>query len=110
MSKDVEYYVRRCSTCEQAKSHSWPLGLYIPLPVPQGPWEDVSLDFITGLPRTQRHKDSIMVVVDLFSKRAYFIACHTTNDASFIANLYFKEIVRLHGIPRNMVSDRTPSS
>ena len=106
MSKDVEHYVKRCSTCQQAKSHSRPQGLYTPLPIPQGPWEDVSLDFITGLPRTQRHKDSIMVVVDRFSKMAHFISCHTTNDASSIANLYFKEVVRLHGIPRSMVSDR----
>ena len=106
MSKDVEHFVRRCSTCQLTKSHLWPQGLYSPLPVPHGPWEDVSLDFITGLPRTQRHKESIMVVVDSFSKIAHFVACHTTNDASHVANLYFKEIVRLHGLPRSMVSDR----
>jgi len=54
----------------------------------------------------ERHKDSIMVVVDRFSKMAHFVACHTINDASYIANLYFKEIVHLHGIPRSMVLDR----
>ena len=106
MAKDVEHLVRRCSVCQLAKSHLRPQGLYSPLPVPHGPWEDVSLDFITGLPKTQRQKDSIMVVVDRFSKMAHFVACHTTNDASHVSNLYFKEIVRLHGIPRSMVSDR----
>ena len=103
MSRDVEHLIKRCSTCQLAKDHIRPQGLYTPLPVPQGPWEDVSLDFITGLPRTQRHKDSIMVVVDRFSKMAHFVACHATFDASEVANLYFKEIVRLHGIPRSMV-------
>jgi len=58
-----------------------------------------------GLPRTQRHQDSIMVVVDRFSKMAHFMACHTTFDATQVANLYFKDIVRLHGIPRSMVFD-----
>jgi len=106
MSKDVEHFVKRCSTCQMAKSHILPHDLYSPLPVPLAPWEDVNLDFITGLPRAQRHKDSIMVVVDRFSKMAHFISCHTTHDASQIAHVYFKEVVTLHGFPKSMVSYR----
>uniref|UniRef100_A0A6N2MUI5 Integrase catalytic domain-containing protein n=1 Tax=Salix viminalis TaxID=40686 RepID=A0A6N2MUI5_SALVM len=64
MVKDVTRHVERCGTCHRAKSHAQNTGLYTPLPVPAALWEDVSMDFIVGLPRTQRNKDSIMVVVD----------------------------------------------
>ncbi|GKA14810.1 transposon ty3-I gag-pol polyprotein [Tanacetum coccineum] len=82
----------------------------MPLPVPVTPWEEISLDFIIGLPRIQRQKYSIMVVVDRFSKIAHFIACHTTYDAVQVANLYFKEIIRLHGIPRSMWEELLPQA
>jgi len=79
-------------------------GLYSPLSITQAFWEDVSLDFITDLPKTQKNKASIVVADQFFN--ATFIPCHTTFDATQVANLLFKEIVRLHGIPKSMILDK----
>ena len=107
MKRDVEIACARCITCRQAKSRVLSHGLYTSLPVPSAPWVHISMDFVLSLmPRSRNSRDSIFVVVDRFSKMAHFIYCHKTNDATHIANLFFREIVWLHGVPKSIVSDR----
>lgn len=106
MKKDVQKFCEHCIVCKKAKSKVKPHGLYTPLPIPEYPWIDLSMDFVLGLPKTSNGRDSIFVVVDRFSKMAHFIPCKKVDDASHVADLFFKEIVRLHGLPRSIVSDR----
>ena len=72
MEKNVTRFIQRCRTCHIAKSHSKNLGLYTTLPVAKAHWEGADMDFMLGLPRSSKNKDSIMVVVDRFSKMVYF--------------------------------------
>ena len=106
MRSDMERYMMRCEICHKTKSCLNPHGLYTPLSTSNTPWEDISMDFVLGLPWTKRGSDSVFVVVDRFRKMAHFIPCHKSDDASHIADLLFREVVRLHGVPRTIVSDR----
>ena len=82
MSKDMQDILRRCATCQMAKSYSFPQGSYTPLPAPTFPTVDVNVDFILGFPKTQRKKDFIFMMVDRVFKMAHFISYYKTNDAT----------------------------
>ena len=96
----------RYITCRHAKSKVKPHGLYTLLLVPKKHWVDISIDFILGLPRSRKGRDSIFVVVNRFSKMTHFIVCHKTDDTTNIVDLFFREVIRLHGVPRNILFDQ----
>jgi hypothetical protein len=76
------------------------------LPIPAWKWEDISMDFITGLPKTSRGFDSIWVIMDRLTKSAHFIPVETNYRASRYAEIYVARIMSLHGIPKTIVTDR----
>jgi hypothetical protein len=107
MKREIAQYVSECDTCQRIKaSHLKSAGALQPLSIPSWKWDDISMDFIVGLPNTSRHHDSIWVIVDRLTKVAHFLPVHTTDKAQKYAELYIDQIVCLHGLPRTIVSDR----
>jgi hypothetical protein len=107
MKVDIAKYVAKCDTFHWMKaSHLKSTGVLQPLSIPMWKWDDISMDFIVGLPLTARKKDSIWVIVDKLTKTSHFIAVHTTYSLQQYAELYMNQIVRLHGIPKTIISDR----
>ncbi|WVZ58668.1 hypothetical protein U9M48_008910 [Paspalum notatum var. saurae] len=107
MKRAVAEYVAVCDTCQRVKAeHQRPAGLLQPLKVPEWKWEEITMDFIVGLPRTQKGYNSIWVVVDRLTKVAHFIPVNTTYSGARLAELYISRIVCLHGVPKKIISDR----
>ncbi|KZV57841.1 hypothetical protein F511_03410 [Dorcoceras hygrometricum] len=106
MEQDVERYVKTCLVCQLDKSErTKEAGLLQPLPIPERPWQSVSMDFILGFPKVGGMA-SILVVVDRFSKYAVFIAAPKVCTAEHAAELFFKNVIKYFGIPQDIVSDR----
>ncbi|CAL2250755.1 unnamed protein product [Prunus armeniaca] len=109
MKGDIAKYVSRCLICQQVKAERQkPSGLMQPLPIPEWKWERIAMDFVFKLPRTSKGHDGIWVIVDRLTKSAHFLPIKETYPLTRLAKLFVDEIVRLHGAPVSIVSDRDP--
>jgi hypothetical protein len=107
MKGDVAKFVAQCNIFQRVKiEHQKPSGLLQLLPIPEWKWEDKSMNFINGLPRTPKGNDSVWVIVDRLTKVVHFIPVRTTYGRDKLAKLYIDNILKLHGVPKSIVSDR----
>ena len=109
MKRDISELVTKCLVCQRVKAeHQVPSGLLQPIRIPEWKWDRITMDFVVGLPLTGRKHDSVWVVVDRLTKSAHFLPVRTDYSLDKLAELYIKEIVRLHGIPISIISDQDP--
>ena len=109
MKRDIASYIRRYEVCQQVKAeYRRPGGLLQPLPIPKWKWEHIAMDMMTSLLRTPRSHDTVWVVVDRLTKSAHFIPIRLIDSVTSLSRVYEREIVRLHGAPISIVSDRDP--
>lgn len=109
MKREIAAYVSRCLICQQVKAERQkPSGLQQPLQIPVWKWDHITMDFVYSLPRTRDGHDGIWVIVDRLTKSAHFLPVRKTYKLEKLAELYVSEIVRLHGVPESIVSDREP--
>jgi hypothetical protein len=107
MKRETARYVFECDTCLKVKAdYMKPRGLLQPLSIPEWKWDDISMDFILGLPLTARKFDSIWVIVDRLSKFTHFIHVHTNYNVQKYARIYIARVLCLHGVPKIIISDR----
>nr|GEW51454.1 transposon Ty3-I Gag-Pol polyprotein [Tanacetum cinerariifolium] len=107
MKQDVARFVAKCLTCQQVKiEHQCASGLLQPLDIPPLKWDQISMDFVTGFPRTFKKNDAIWVVVDRLTKSAHLLPIQQGYSVSKLAEIFQQEIIRLHGTPTSIVFDR----
>jgi hypothetical protein len=106
LESDVKLFVQQCLVCQHAKSKRvLSPGLLQPLPIPHGAWQDFTMDFIEGLPKSEGC-DTILVVVDKYSKYAHFFALRHPFSTATVAQMFLDNVVKLHGTPKSLVSYR----
>lgn len=109
MDRSIQLYVTSCDACQRNKpSQQAPMGPMMPLPIPARPWQQVSLDLITALPKSRSGNDAIVVFVDKLTKMVHYVPTTTHVTAPQLATLFMREVVRLHGVPESILSDRDP--
>ena len=109
MKRDISKFVIKCLVCQRVKAeHQVLAGLLQPIRIPEWKWDRITMDFVVRLPLTGRKHDSVWVVVDQLTKSAHFLPVRTDYSLDKLAELYIKEIVRLHGFPISIISDRNP--
>ncbi|KAA3470922.1 reverse transcriptase [Gossypium australe] len=106
LKREITEFVGKCLSQQVKAEHQLPSGLLQPVKIPQWKWERITIDFVSGLPLTPTKKDAVWVIVDRLTKSAHFIPVHVDYSLQKLAKLYVAEIVRLHGIPVSIISDR----